>query len=90
MHSRFPSGANLRTCQIGIFPLAHVVDVDYAEFDPGGASGAASEGGPASASGGASTEDERRERYNLQYIGSVESGLYKGNAVLYQVRSKII
>ena len=85
MHSRFPSGANLRTCQIGIFPLAHVVDVDYAEFDPGGASGAASEGA-ASASGGASTEDERRERFNLQYIGSVESGLYKGNAVLYQVR----
>ncbi len=84
LYFRFSSGANLRTCQIGIFPLAHVVDVDYAEFDPGGASGAASEGA-ASASGGAS-EDERRERYNLQYIGSVESGLYKGNAVLYQVR----
>jgi len=29
-------GANLRTDQQGIFPLAHVVDVDYNDFDPNG------------------------------------------------------
>ncbi len=63
----FFAGANLRTGKIGIFPLAHVVDVDYNDFDP-------------------RTNEDRKERYLLEYIGSVESNLYKGNSVLYQVR----
>ena len=29
-------GINLRTGEKGIFPLAHVVDVDYNDFDPSG------------------------------------------------------
>ena len=54
----FP-GANLRTGQQGIFPIAHVVDVDYNDFDPNG------------------LNDDRKERYLLEYLGSVESSLYK-------------
>ena len=27
-------GANLRSGEIGIFPIAHVVDVEYNDFDP--------------------------------------------------------
>lgn len=65
-------GANLRTGKIGIFPLAHVVDVEYNDFDPNGVS------------------SERKERYLLEYIGSVESHLYKGNAVLCQAVKKIV
>ena len=30
------AGSNLRTGDKGIFPLAHVVDVDYNDFDPAG------------------------------------------------------
>ena len=30
------SGINLRTGHQGIFPLAHVVDVEYNDFDPTG------------------------------------------------------
>lgn len=30
------SGINLRTGEKGIFPVAHVVDVDYNDFDPAG------------------------------------------------------
>ena len=30
------SGLNLRTGEKGIFPVAHVVDVDYNDFDPAG------------------------------------------------------
>ena len=34
----FPNvtGINLRTGEKGIFPVAHVVDVDYNDFDPAG------------------------------------------------------
>ena len=71
----FP-GANLRTGKIGIFPLAHVVDVEYNDFDPA----EANNGGPR----------DRKERYLLEYIGSVESSLYKGNAVLCQAVKKIL
>ncbi len=52
-------GANLRTGLIGIFPLAHVVDVDYTDFDPNGGRGA----------NGLSTGGGRKERYLLEYIG---------------------
>lgn len=72
MHLHFVAGANLRTGKIGIFPLAHVVDVEYNDFDPNGVS------------------SERKERYLLEYIGSVESHLYKGNAVLCQAVKKIV
>ena len=30
------TGINLRTGEKGIFPVAHVVDVDYNDFDPAG------------------------------------------------------
>jgi hypothetical protein len=33
------SGINLRTGRCGIFPLAHVVDVEYNDFDPTGVDG---------------------------------------------------
>ena len=64
-------GANLRTGQQGIFPVAHVVDVDYNDFDPN------------------RSNDDRKERYLLEYLGSVESSLYKGNVVLCQVELNI-
>ena len=66
------SGANLRTGQQGIFPIAHVVDVDYNDFDPNGSG------------------DDRKERYLLDYLGSIESSLYKGNVVLCQAVRKIL
>lgn len=67
----------MRTGKIGIFPLAHVVDVEYNDFDP---ATEANGGGPR----------DRKERYLLEYIGSVESHLYKGNAVLCQAVKKIL
>jgi len=66
-------GANLRTGDEGIFPLAHVVDVDYSDFDP--------------VTGG--QRDDKKERYLLDYLGSVETSLYKGNIVLCQAIRKI-
>lgn len=65
------NGANLRTGKQGIFPSAHVVDVEYNDFDPSGS-------------------EDRKERYLLDYLGSVESSLYKGNAVLCQAVAKIV
>jgi hypothetical protein len=65
-------GANLRTGLIGIFPLAHVVDVEYNDFDPNGAG--VSGGGRGSAAAGAAGRGEsnvRKERYLLEYIGCV-------------------
>ncbi|CAB4068643.1 MAPK8IP1 [Lepeophtheirus salmonis] len=64
-------GVNLSTGEQGIFPLAHVVDVEYNDFDP-------------------NLGDDRKERYLLDYLGSVESSLYKGNAVLCQAVRKIV
>ncbi len=65
---------NLRTGQTGIFPIAHVVDVEYNDFDPeiGGVS-----------------RDDKKERYLLDYLGSVETSMYKGNIVLCQAVRKI-
>ena len=71
--SLFISGANLRTGEEGIFPFAHVVDVDYSDFDP--------------VTGG--QRDDKKERYLLDYLGSVETSLYKGNIVLCQAIRKI-
>ena len=51
--------------------MAHVVDVDYNDFDPN------------------RSNDDRKERYLLEYLGSVESSLYKGNVVLCQVQLNI-
>ena len=67
----FLPGANLRSEEVGIFPLAHVVDVDYNDFDP------------------ENRRDDKKERYLLDYIGSVETSLYKGNIVLCQAVRKI-
>lgn len=36
IHNIYLQGINLRTGEKGIFPLAHVVDVDYNDFDPAG------------------------------------------------------
>ena len=63
-------GANLRSGEVGIFPLAHVVDVDYSDFDP-------------------DVTEEKKERFLLDYLGSVETSLYKGNIVLCQAVKKI-
>jgi hypothetical protein len=51
--------------------VAHVVDVEYNDFDPN------------------RSNDDRKERYLLEYLGSVESSLYKGNVVLCQVQLNI-
>ena len=59
------SGINLRTGRQGIFPLAHVVDVDYNDFDP-------------------TKVDERKERYLLDYLGSVQCA-HKGVEIIIQV-----
>ena len=76
-------GANLRTGCQGIFPLAHVVDIEYNEFDPSNHGGSLNAGG---IKGG----DGRKERYLLSYLGSIESTLYKGNVVLCQAVRKIV
>ena len=75
----------MRTGCQGIFPLAHVVDVDYNDFDPCGRLG--SGGGLL---GGGSAADGRKERYLLNYLGSIGSTLYKGNVVLCQAVRKIV
>lgn len=62
-------GINLRTGRQGIFPLAHVVDVDYNDFDPAGV-------------------DERKERYLLDYLGSVQCA-HKGVEIIIQAVTKM-
>ena len=78
-------GANLRTGCQGIFPLAHVVDIEYNEFDPSNHGGCLNAGGMMGRPG-----DGRKERYLLNYLGSIESSLYKGNVVLCQAVRKIV
>ena len=73
----------MRTGCQGIFPLAHVVDIEYNEFDPSNHGGSLNAGG---IKGG----DGRKERYLLSYLGSIESTLYKGNVVLCQAVRKIV
>ena len=70
-------GANLRSGEVGIFPLAHVVDVEYSDFDPDVMSSLLL------------SENEKKERFLLDYLGSVETSLYKGNIVLCQAVKKI-
>ena len=77
-------GANLRTGCQGIFPIAHVVDVEYNDFDPSG------HGGLCTGGSGGGAGDGRKERYLLNYLGSIESSLYKGNVVLCQAVRKIV
>ena len=74
----------MRTGCQGIFPLAHVVDVEYNDFDACGLGGLCAGG----SRGGAG--DGRKERYLLNYLGSIESSLYKGNVVLCQAVRKIV
>ncbi|KAF4526643.1 hypothetical protein B566_EDAN015277 [Ephemera danica] len=71
-------GVNMRTGRQGAFPSAYAVDLEYREFDPEAASGdvAVETGG-------------RRDRFLLDYLGSVESLHYKGNAVLCQAVRRI-
>ena len=61
-------GANLRTGLIGIFPIAHVVDVDYSDFDPND-NGRSNRHGGGTKKAGAAATDVRKERYLLEYIG---------------------
>ena len=65
--------------------MAHVVDIEYNEFDPSNHGGCLNSVG---VGGGAS--DGRKERYLLDYLGSIESSLYKGNIVLCQAVRKIV
>ena len=74
---RYFLGANLRSGEVGIFPLAHVVDVEYSDFDPDVMSSLLL------------SENEKKERFLLDYLGSVETSLYKGNIVLCQAVKKI-
>ena len=75
----------MRTGCQGIFPLAHVVDIEYNEFDPSNHGGSLNAGGVRGGAG-----DGRKERYLLNYLGSIESTLYKGNVVLCQAVRKIV
>ncbi|XP_042239467.1 uncharacterized protein LOC121877705 [Homarus americanus] len=63
-------GVNLRTGRQGIFPAAHVTDVDYSDFDP-------------------TVPKVKKERYLLNYLGSIETLCHKGNQVLCQAVRKI-
>jgi len=63
-------GINLRTGKQGIFPLAHVVDVDYNDFDPSGS-------------------EERKERYILDFVGSVQCRHHKGTEIITQAVNKM-
>ena len=54
---------NLRTGRQGIFPAAHVTDVDYSDFDP-------------------TVPKVKKERYLLNYLGSIETLCHKGNQVI--------
>ncbi|XP_042866640.1 C-Jun-amino-terminal kinase-interacting protein 2-like isoform X2 [Penaeus japonicus] len=63
-------GVNLRTGRQGIFPGAHVTDVDYSDFDP-------------------TVPKVKKERYLLNYLGSIETLCHKGNQVLCQAVRKI-
>ena len=58
--------------------------MEYNDFDPSGHGGLCTGG----VGGGAS--DGRKERYLLNYLGSIESSLYKGNVVLCQAVRKIV
>nr|XP_045605206.1 uncharacterized protein LOC123762632 [Procambarus clarkii] len=63
-------GVNIRTGRQGIFPAAHVTDVDYSDFDP-------------------TVPKVKKERYLLNYLGSIETLCHKGNQVLCQAVRKI-
>ena len=65
--------------------MAHVVDIEYNEFDPSNHGGCLNAGGMMGRPG-----DGRKERYLLNYLGSIESSLYKGNVVLCQAVRKIV
>ena len=65
--------------------MAHVVDIEYNEFDPSNHGGGLYPGGVGGGAG-----DGRKERYLLNYLGSIESSLYKGNVVLCQAVRKIV
>merc|ERR1719507_2684356 len=59
-------GANLRTGLIGIFPIAHVVDVDYSDFDPNDINGCRNHKGNSAAAAAGAATDVRKERYLLE------------------------
>lgn len=63
-------GINLRTARQGIFPAAHVTDIDYLDFDP-------------------NAIKVKKERYILNYLGSIQTLYHKGNDVLTQAVKKI-
>lgn len=62
-------GVNLRTGRQGIFPAAHVTDVDYSDFDP-------------------TVPKVKKERYLLNYLGSIETLCHKGNQVWYVLQAE--
>jgi len=70
------SGVNMRTRRQGAFPSAYAVDLEYREFDP-------------EAVVEESAAAERRERFLLDYLGSIECLQPKGNAVLCQAVKRI-
>lgn len=55
----------------GIFPAAHVTDVDYSDFDP-------------------TVPKVKRERYLLNYLGSIETLCHKGNQVILKLKKVIV
>jgi hypothetical protein len=67
----------MRTRRQGAFPSAYAVDLEYREFDP---EAVAPE---------ESAVAERRERFLLDYLGSIECLQPKGNAVLCQAVKRI-
>jgi len=67
----------MRTRRQGAFPSAYAVDLEYREFDP------------ETAAPEETAVAERRERFLLDYLGSVECLQHKGNVVLCQAVKRI-
>ena len=83
------AGINLRTGDKGIFPLAHVVDVDYNDFDPAGVEVTVNNNIASSVTVPVfilicPRFQEKKERYLLDYLGSVQCA-QKGVEIIVQV-----
>ncbi|VDM42411.1 unnamed protein product [Toxocara canis] len=73
-------GTNLRTCQQGIFPSAHVCEIDLVEEICMGAL-------PSNAN---QTMENERDTFYLTMLASIEVAHHKGNDVLVQAMNKVL
>ncbi|CAM1302614.1 MAPK8IP1 (predicted) [Pycnogonum litorale] len=64
-------GINLHSQKSGVFPCSHIVDVEFADFDP-------------------ELTKVRKERFLLEYLGSVQVVKHRGIDVICQAVRKIV